>query len=87
MINGMTKGKPKVKLAITLSEHLARRVREEVARGRAASVSAWIEHAISGQLAAEADLDSLVDEALAATGGPLTEAERLHAVRLLSGSA
>lgn len=86
-MNGMTTRKPKVKLAITLSDELARRVREEVARGRAASVSAWIEHAISGQLAAEADFEGLLDEALAATGGPLTEAERLHAVRLLSGSA
>ncbi len=84
---GMTKSKPKVKLAITLSSELARRVRDEVAAGRATSVSAWIEHAISCQLAAEADFDSLVDDVLASTGGPITDAEREHAWKLLSGAA
>lgn len=86
---GMMKGmeRPKVKIAITLRPEIVEQVRARVAAGQARSVSAFIEHAVTGQLAAEADFDSLIAEMLAATGGPPTEEERAAARRLLSGSA
>jgi len=85
MMNGMEK--PKAKVTITLRPEVVEQVRARVAAGQARSVSAFVERAITGQLAAEADFDSLISELLAATGGPPTEAERAAARRLLSGSA
>lgn len=84
-MNGMAP--PKVKIAITLRPELVERIRAAVADGRARSVSAYVEHAVDGQLAAEADFDALLDEMLTATGGPPTKAERSTARRRLSGSA
>lgn len=77
----------KVKVAITLRPTVLERVRAAVASGRARSVSAYIEHAVVGQLAAEATFDALADELLAATGGPPTAKERARARRVLSGKA
>lgn len=79
--------RPKAKVAITLDADVLDRVRANVERGAARSVSAYIEHAVRGQLAAEAEFDGLIDEMLAASGGPLTAKERAAARRLLSGSA
>jgi Arc/MetJ-type ribon-helix-helix transcriptional regulator len=85
MMNGMES--PKVKVAITLRPELVEQVRTRVAAGQARSVSAFIEHAVRGQLAAEADFDEMITEMLAATGGPASAKERAAARRLLSGSA
>jgi Arc/MetJ-type ribon-helix-helix transcriptional regulator len=85
MINGMEQ--PKVKVAITLRPDLVDEIRARVEGGYARSVSAFIQKAVQGQLAAEADFDDLVNQMLAATGGPATAAERAAARRLLSGSA
>ncbi len=84
MINGMER---KAKVAISLRQDVLNQVRERVASGQARSVSGYIEHAVVGQLAAEADFDELIAEMLAATGGPPTKKERAAARRLLSGSA
>jgi hypothetical protein len=51
--------KPKAKVAITLSAEIIDQVRARVASGQARSVSAFIEHAAIGQLAAEADADDI----------------------------
>lgn len=85
MMNGMDK--PKVKVAITLRPDVLDQVRARVDSGQARSVSAFIQHAVLAQLAAEADFDLLIDDMLAATGGPPTRQERAAARRLLSGSA
>lgn len=85
MNNGMEK--PKVKLAISMSPRLLRRVKSVVAQDRAKSVSAYIEHAVAAQLAAEADFDLLVEQVLEVTGGPATGAERARARKLLRGAA
>jgi len=85
MMIGMTT--PKAKVAITLSADLLNDVRAQVEAGQARSVSAFIEHAVQAQLAAQADFDVVVAEILAATGGPATRAERAAAKQLLSGSA
>jgi hypothetical protein len=78
---------PKVKLAISMSPALLAKVKSVVSRKQSASVSAYIEHAVATQLAAEADFDLLVAQRLDETGGPATEAERVRARRLLRGAA
>jgi Arc/MetJ-type ribon-helix-helix transcriptional regulator len=77
----------KVKLAVSMAPALLRQVKSQVELGRAKSVSAWVEHAVAAQLAAEADFDALLAEALAATGGTPTAAEKARARRLLRGRA
>jgi Arc/MetJ-type ribon-helix-helix transcriptional regulator len=84
-MNGMKE--PKVKIAVSLSPDLVERMRAEVDGGRAASVSAFVEHAVRSQLAAELEFDDIVEEMLAASGGAPTEAERTEAARLLGTSA
>lgn len=79
--------RPKVKIAIALSPDVLGQVRARVKNGQARSISAFIQHAVQGQLAAEAEFDELVTDLLRATGGPPTEQERAAARRLLSGSA
>jgi Arc/MetJ-type ribon-helix-helix transcriptional regulator len=78
MMLGMTASK----LAISLPEALVARARHAVARGRAASVSAYIASAIEEKTKHD-DLAELLEEMLAETGGPLTAAERRSADRIL----
>ncbi|MGI8756714.1 MAG: hypothetical protein ACR2MB_12820 [Acidimicrobiales bacterium] len=78
---------PKAKITITLRAEVLTDIRERFAAGNARSVSAYVEHAIVGQLAAEADFDSVLAEMLAETGGPLTDQERDTARRVLHGGA
>lgn len=84
MMNGMTL--PKAKIAVTLDRDVLARVRAAVAGGRARSVSAYVEHALAGQLAAEAEFDAILAEIFDATGGPPTDEEWAEARRLLDGS-
>lgn len=78
---------PRAKISITIDEELLARVRLGVEAGHAKSVSAYVEHAVAGQLAAEDDFEAMLAESLAATGGPLTDEERAAARRILSGEA
>lgn len=78
---------PKVKVAVSLSPGVVAQLRAAVADGRARSVSAYVEHAVRGQFAAEAEFDTVVEEMLAASGGPPTDRERAEAARLLGGTA
>ena len=78
---------PKVKVAVSISPVLLRKVKSVVARKRSKSVSAYVGHAIAAQLAAEADFDVLLETALAETGGAATSAERARARKLLRGDA
>ena len=82
---GMTP--PRAKIAITIDPALLARVRLAVEAGSARSVSAYIEHAVAGQLAAEDDFEAMLAESLAKTGGPPTDAELEAAARLLAGEA
>jgi Arc/MetJ-type ribon-helix-helix transcriptional regulator len=69
MIAGMTS-----KIAVSLPDHLVEQARRAVAAGRAASVSAYV----AAALEEKAKLDELagwLDELLAQSGGPLTDAE------------
>lgn len=78
---------PKAKIAISIRQGILDRVKAIVHDERASSVSAYIEHAVSAQLAAEAAFDALIMDALEASGGPATRAERARARKLLLGAA
>jgi hypothetical protein len=77
----------KAKLAISMSPLLLEKVKAAVARKQAKSVSAYVEHAVRAQLAAEADFDLAIEQGLEQTGGPATKAERLRAGKILRGAA
>ena len=77
----------KSRLTITVDADIAGQVKALVAEGGAASVSAYAEHAMRCQLAADADFEVLMATMLDETGGPLTADERAAARRLLSGDA
>jgi hypothetical protein len=71
-----------VKIAISLPTRAAEGVRRAVRAGKAASVSAYIASAIEDKVKEET-LADLLAEMLAATGGPMTVAERRWADREL----
>lgn len=75
MIPGMT---PKAKIAVTLPQELVVRARAAVRQNRAASVSAYVAAAMREKTDRD-ELAALLDELLAATGGPLTASERREA--------
>lgn len=77
----------KVKLAVSMSPALVEKIKAVVLRGRARSVSAYVEHAVAAQLAAEADFDGLIEQALAETGGPPTRTESMRARKTLRRKA
>jgi Arc/MetJ-type ribon-helix-helix transcriptional regulator len=79
MMVGMT---PKAKIAVSLPAELVERARQAVAEGRAPSVSAYVADALEQKRKLD-DLASLLDEMLAATGGPLTAEEAAAADRVL----
>jgi hypothetical protein len=82
MIDGMT---PKAKIAISIRQDLLDEVLAGVERGASASVSAFIEQAIEHQLGARAEFLQMMDDALAETGGPMTDEEIAWADRVLRG--
>jgi Arc/MetJ-type ribon-helix-helix transcriptional regulator len=72
MMKGMT---AKAKIAVTLPTDLVESARSAVQAGRASSVSAYVAGALEERVKLD-ELDALLAEMLAETGGPLTEAER-----------
>lgn len=72
MMVGMT---PRRKIAVTLPEELVGTAQEAVAKGRASSVSAYVASAMAEKAKLD-DLDRLLEDLLARTGGPLTDRER-----------
>lgn len=72
MMVGMT---TKAKIAVSLPPSLVAAARSAVAEGRSPNVSAYVAHALEEQVKRD-DLDSLLDELLARSGGAMTDAER-----------
>lgn len=70
------------KIAVSVPRSSLDRVRQAVRSGRAASVSAYVSAAIAERAKLD-DLEDLLAEMLAETGGPLTPAERRAADRAL----
>jgi Arc/MetJ-type ribon-helix-helix transcriptional regulator len=73
---------PYQKIAVSLPSRAADSARRAVQRGDAPSVSAYIAAAIEEKAKLD-DLATLLDEMLAASGGPLTATERRAADREL----
>jgi antitoxin ParD1/3/4 len=78
MIDGMTMAK----IAVSLPDALVARARRAVAQGRAESVSAYVADALAEKAKLD-DLADLLQQMLAESGGPLTDAERQAADRAL----
>lgn len=74
------------KIAVSLPGELVERVRKAVRRTSAPSVSAYVADALV-QKAKLDDLQGLLDEMLAESGGPLTAAEKRAADVALFGKA
>lgn len=72
MVHGMATRK----ITITLPEEQVRAVQALVAAGQASNISAFVKHAVEVALSDAAGWKVMLDDALAATGGPLTDAER-----------
>ncbi|MCC6625391.1 MAG: hypothetical protein IT385_29365 [Deltaproteobacteria bacterium] len=72
------------KVAITVPADVLSRARDAVRRGRGASLSAFVSAAIDQKLMQD-DLDALLEEMLAESGGPLTARERRKADQALDG--
>ena len=73
-----------VKVTVTITEDQLHAIRELVDAGQARSVSGFVQHAIGVSLDDAAGWEQMLDEALAATGGPLTDEERRWADEALS---
>lgn len=71
------------KITVTLDEEQLERVRRAVAAGKAASVSGFVQHAVSISLDDVAGWGALLAEALSRTGGDLTDDERSWADGIL----
>jgi hypothetical protein len=79
-INGMTS----MKVAVSLPRETFERAKRAVGRGRAASLSAYVTAALD-QKATFDELNDLLDEMLAETGGPMTVVEEKRIDRLIRG--
>lgn len=69
---GMVLGMPTTKITITLPDDQVEGIRGLVAAGQAASVSAFVKHAVGVALFDAAGWREMLEEALRQTGGPLT---------------
>jgi hypothetical protein len=81
MMNGMTMAK----VAITVPQRVLQRAKVAVSRGHAASLSAYVSDALTQKTMLD-DLDALLVEMLAGSGGPLTARERAAADAALDGA-
>jgi len=80
----MVIGMATTKITITLPDDQIEGVRALVAAGQAASVSAFVKHAVGVALFDAAGWREMLQDALQQTGGPLTKRERAWADALLS---
>jgi Arc/MetJ-type ribon-helix-helix transcriptional regulator len=78
MIVGMTKAK----IAVTLPPALVERAQDAVREGRAPSISAYVASALEEKAKLD-ELEQMLDEMLAETGGPLTPREQADAAAAL----
>jgi Arc/MetJ-type ribon-helix-helix transcriptional regulator len=80
----MVLGMATTKITITLPDRQLDEIRERVAGGESTSISGFIQQAVQKSLDNAAEFRATVDDALKATGGPLTPKERAWARRVLS---
>lgn len=82
----MVIGMATVKVTVTLSDDQVARIREQVAAGRAASLSGFVQRAVATALDEMAAWAAALTDALAETGGSLTDEERAWADELLTAA-
>lgn len=80
----MVFGMATAKITITLPDRQLEEIRKRVAAEESASVSGFIQQAVQKSLENAAEFRVLIDDALKATGGPLTAKERSWARKILS---
>jgi Arc/MetJ-type ribon-helix-helix transcriptional regulator len=83
-LHAMVFGMATTKITITLRVDQVEEIRALVAAGQAASVSAFVKHAVGVALFDAAGWRQMLKHALRQTGGPLTKKERAWADALLS---
>src|SRR5689334_9914563 len=86
-MGSMPIGRAMAKVTITLDEEDLKRIRGLVAAGKSASISGFVQHAVSTALHDVAGWGALLSGALAQTGGPLTKRERAWADGILGSRA
>ena len=72
------------KITITLGDDQVQEIHALVTARRAASISAFVQHAVRVALSDAAGWKEMLGEALQQTGGPLTQKERAWADTLLT---
>ena len=82
----MVFGMASKKVTITIPEEQLEHVRAVVAGGKASSVSAFVQHAVSVALDDVAGWGAMLADALMSTGGPLTNEERAWADEAMGAS-
>ena len=82
--HGMVFGMATAKITITLPDDQLEEIRALVAARRAASISAFVKHAVGVALYDAAGWREMLENALQQTGGPLTKKERAWADAHLS---
>jgi Arc/MetJ-type ribon-helix-helix transcriptional regulator len=80
----MVFGMATTKITITLEDSQLEEIRAVVKAGAAASVSAFVKHAVGVALFDAAGWREMLEDALRQTGGPLMKKERAWADALLS---
>ena len=80
----MVFGMATTKLTITLQDTQLEEVRSLVAAKQAASISAFVQHAVNIALHDAAGWQEILEDSLHQTGGPLTRQERIWADAILS---
>lgn len=79
----MVIGMATTKITITLMDDQVHAIRELISAKRASSVSGFVQHAVWLALSDAAGWQTMLDDALLQTGGPLTQAERDWADEIL----
>jgi Arc/MetJ-type ribon-helix-helix transcriptional regulator len=72
------------KITITVPGEQVKEIRALVAAGKAASISAFVKHAVGVALFDAAGWKQMLEDALQQTGGPLTKEERAWADAILT---
>ena len=72
----MVLGMATSKITVTLPDEQIKEIRKLVKKGKTANVSAFVKRAVHSALQDVKAFQTMIDEALEQTGGPLTDEER-----------
>jgi len=83
----MVDGMATTKITVTLQNKQVEEIRDLVAAGQSANVSAFVQHAVNMALSDAAGWRELLEADLRKTGGPLSSGERAWADAILGATA